>query len=314
MGLNYSESIVEELLFKPVHDGANRLCITAAHATPSMASWLLTTYDERNIGKVSIELVIESAADNGIELNLHNGFIALQKEYSGDERGGFTCSYLFQPHTSKNNCYIWLNDENPIQAFHSSYDFTQSSLLMTRDGYMIATDPTSAYISYEKMVDNTIYCNHFEVEDYVVVKPDNSPLSIGEKMLKSCVLPLITKTGRPGNKSGLNWGQRKNRNKNEAYIPLPSEIAKSGFFPLNKQHFLVVTDDHHTLQLRIEQQHDKAITTPSSNALLGEYFRNRLGLAYGAYVNLDDLKSYGRTDVTFYKIDDEQYYMDFSVN
>ena len=109
-------------------------------------------------------------------------------------------------------------------------------------------------------------------------------------------------------------GTEDKKNKNEAYIPLPHTIAKSGFFPLNKQHFLAVTDDHHTLQLRVEQQNDKAITTPASNALLGEYFRNRLGLANGAYVHLDDLISYGRTDVLFCKIDEEQYYMDFSVN
>ena len=63
----------------------------------------------------------------------------------------------------------------------------------------------------------------------------------------------------------------------------------------------------------MEQQNDKAITTPDSNALLGEYFRNCLGLSNGAYVRKDDLLAYGRTDVTFYKIDEEQYYMDFSV-
>ena len=91
------------------------------------------------------------------------------------------------------------------------------------------------------------------------------------------------------------------------------KTVRSGFFPLDKQHFLVVTDEHHTLQLRVEQQNDKAITTPASNALLGEYFRNRLGLSNGAYVRKDDLLAYGRTDVTFYKIDEEQYYMDFSV-
>ena len=39
----------------------------------------------------------------------------------------------------------------------------------------------------------------------------------------------------------------------------------------------------------------------------------RLGLPNGAYVRKDDLLAYGRTDVTFYKIDEEQYYMDFSV-
>ena len=52
---------------------------------------------------------------------------------------------------------------------------------------------------------------------------------------------------------------------------------------------------------------------PASNALLGEYFRNRLGLANGAYVTAADLRSYGRTDVTFIKIDEEHYYMDFSI-
>ena len=88
-------------------------------------------------------------------------------------------------------------------------------------------------------------------------------------------LSFITRTGDTGAKSGLNWGQRKNRNRNEAYIPLPSYIAKSGFFPLNKQHFLVITDYHHLLQLRVEQQNDKAITTPASNALLGEFIRYR---------------------------------------
>lgn len=93
---------------------------------------------------------------------------------------------------------------------------------------------------------------------------------------------------------------------------MPSYIARSGFFPLNKQHFTAVTDDGHQLILRVEQQNDKAITTPLSNAQLGEYFRKRLGKSYGEYIWRSDLESYGRTNVTFYKLDDEQYYMDFS--
>ena len=64
--------------------------------------------------------------------------------------------------------------------------------------------------------------------------------------------------------------------------------------------------------LRIEQQNDKAITTPARNSDLGEYFRNRLGLANGAFVTRADLDRYGRTDVVFIKLDEETYYMDFS--
>ena len=96
-------------------------------------------------------------------------------------------------------------------------------------------------------------------------------------------------------------------------IHLPRRIAKSGFFPLEERHFTAITDDRHQVILRIEQQNDKAITTPARNSDLGEYFRNRLGLANGEYVSRDALDRYGRTDVTFIKLDEETYYMDFSV-
>lgn len=145
------------------------------------------------------------------------------------------------------------------------------------------------------------------MEDFVIVRlQSNSPVLFQSNFDDHVIhLSFLTRTGEVGKRSGLNWGQRQGRNKNEAYIPLPINIATSGFFPLNKQHFLVVTDDHHTLLLRVEQQNDKAITTPASNALLGEYFRNRLGLPNGAYVHTSDLINYGRTDVSFIKIDDE---------
>lgn len=314
MESDYSESIAEKILFEPLQAGANRLCISTYHATPSMVSWLLTTYDERNMGEVSIELVIESVVDQGIDCNSHKGFKELQKEFKSNGKGNFTCSYLHTPPVSNNNMFIWLRNDDPIRAFNCSYDFTQASLLRTHRGSFNERMAAYAYKLFSQIIDRTIYCNHSEVEDYVVIKPTDSPLLSEGTSLENCVLSFLTKTGEPGTKSGLNWGQRNKRNKNEAYIPLPSKVAKSGFFPLNKQHFLVVTDDRHTLQLRVEQQNNKAITTPSSNALLGEYFRNRLGLANGAYVNAADLRSYGRTDVTFYKIDDEQYYMDFSID
>ena len=61
------------------------------------------------------------------------------------------------------------------------------------------------------------------------------------------------------------------------------------------------------------QDNGKAIETYGNNSQLGLYFRKRLGLPSGAFVTLIDLKKYGRTDVTFYKIDDENFFMDFSV-
>ena len=68
----------------------------------------------------------------------------------------------------------------------------------------------------------------------------------------SVTLSLLSRSGETGAKYGLNWGQRNKRNRNEAYISLPAAVARTGFFPLNKQHFTVVTDDHHQLIFRVE--------------------------------------------------------------
>jgi hypothetical protein len=78
--------------------------------------------------------------------------------------------------------------------------------------------------------------------------------------------------------------------------------------------FTVITDDQKTFICTRAQKGDEgqAIETPQDNSILGRYFRERLGLPSGAFVSTEDLRRYGRMDVTFYKIDDENYYTDFS--
>lgn len=311
----YSEKIVNRILFEPVAKGADRLCIITKYATPGMASWLITTYRERKKENIEINLIICSTCDKGISKVDHEEFRNLQGNRNSNKTSCFTCSYLFQSLNLKNNFYIWFKNGKIIQIFECPYDFTQASLLRKHN---VISEDVKTRISlkiYDKIIKNSIFCNHSEIEEYIKIQSPNVFLKDNISHSDNCVhLSLLTKNNEIGKKSGLNWGQRGNRNPNEAYIPLPVGIARSGFFPLNKQHFMTITDDRHTLLLRVEQQNNKAITTPLSNALLGEYFRNRLGLHNGAYVTVNDLKRYGRTDVTFYKIDEEQYYMDFSVS
>lgn len=312
----YPDNIVKQLLFDPISLGADKLCILSHHATPSMASWLLKSFEESCVSDITIELIIGSTINEGIDSISHDGFKELQGDRYSKIYKNFTCSYLYQGSVPKTNLYIWLKDDIPICAYSGTFEFTQASLLRSCNYSLDLCKPYDAYRKYENAVTRSIFCNHAEVEDYIIVSlQSKSPdLFSARSTDQSIHLSFLTRTGEVGKRSGLNWGQRHGRNKNEAYIPLPIHIATSGFFPLNKQHFLVVTDDHHTLLLRVEQQNDKAITTPASNALLGEYFRNRLGLPNGAYVHTSDLINYGRTDVSFIKIDDEQYYMDFSVD
>lgn len=319
MTLNYFEASAQEIFLDPISSiGADRLCILSSEANSSMASWLLTTYKEQGVKGVSAELIITSVINQSITKANHEGFKDLHKTYCRDGLNTFTCSYLLDNNPGiKENFFIWLKDDIPVKAFTSSYCFTQKSLLGDEKCLVSLCDAKLAYKTFQKAVDQSIYCVNSEVEDYLFIGASHLPDAVAlTPEAPNCIsLPLITqKTGEPGKKSGLNWGQREKRNQNEAYIPLPSKIARSGFFPLNGQHFLVVTDDHCTLLLRVEQERDKAITTPASNAQLGEYFRKRLGLASGAYVHTKDLDAYGRQDVLFYKIDDEQYYMDFSVD
>ena len=44
--LKYPDGIAGKILFDPIKEGADRLCILTAEATPSMASWLLKSYEE----------------------------------------------------------------------------------------------------------------------------------------------------------------------------------------------------------------------------------------------------------------------------
>lgn len=314
--INQTGDIIQKIFFEPVVIGGNKLCILSNKVSPSMISWILKYYDEKKISGISLEVIITSVPENGISKIFHQGFLDLQHSFKKGGLNKFVCSYLYRGRTMNKNLYVWLKGEEPIKAFSFSGEFDQKSFLETGKNFVIE-DASSVYNKFEEMVSNSIYCTNSEVEEYVLIgSSDFSTIStLRDDDPNYVTLSLVNKkTGEPGKRSGLNWGQRKNRNRNEAYIPLPRKIAKSGFFPLGKRHFLVMTDDHHVLQLRVEQQNDKAITTPASNAQLGEYFRNRLGLANGAYIHGYDLENYGRKDVSFYKIDGEQYYMDFSIN
>jgi len=316
----FSKNIAQKIFFVPVSQGADTLLILSGYATPNMASWLIKSLQERRLGPIDISLVIGMAPYDGLSVPVHESFKEIHGKTYPPSVKNFTCEYVYQNPPVHANLYIWIKNGQPVVAFTGSADFMQNSFISSRIESMDSCVPDEAYSLFSEVESKSIYCNHSEVEDNILLRPthrildeENNPLTTlsGEGII-STTLSFLTNHGDVGKTSGLNWGQRKGRNKNEAYIPLPSRIAKKGFFPLKDQHFMVVTDDGHNLLLRVEQQNDKAITTPLSNAQLGEYFRNRLGLPNGAFVTKQDLLYYGRTDVTFYKIDDEEFYMDFS--
>lgn len=319
----YNDRLVEYTLLRPIKDlQADQLIIISGYASHNMASWHIKKISESKLSPIKIELTFGMPQVDGISKDIHEGLQNLTK-LDSKELSSFSCKYIYQGAPVHSKIYIWLKDNQPLIAFAGSANYSQNAFSKKRREYMVQCNPYEAFTYYQELENDSIVCNHGEIEEYVKIysnqkldkiqadKNDNGAISA------PCVtLSLLKSNGEVGYGSGINWGHRKNGTKrelNQAYIPLPSKIAKSNFFPLNKQHFSVITDDRKQLILRVQQQNDKAITTPLSNSQLGEYFRNRMGLPNGKFVTLDDFKKYGRSDVTFYKIDDDQFYMDFSV-
>lgn len=316
----YNEDLKKHIFFDPLEKDVNQLFIISGYATPNMMSWLMKNINRTSKNPIEIHLIVGMVPFDGLSVSVHNGFMELMNDPPPKSVKSVTCSYVYDtPVHSK--LYIWAKNDEPVIAFNGSANFTQSAFSNSRKELMSVCNAETAMKYFHEMDEHTIYCNHAEVEEYIILHPtheildsENHPMRpFLDDGIESVTLSLLQRGGETGSRSGINWGQRPGRNKNQAYIPLPVKIARSGFFPLEQTHFTVITDDGHTLILRVEQENDKAITTPLSNALLGEYLRNRIGVSNGAYVWKADLEAYGRTDVTFYKLDDEQFYMDFSV-
>jgi hypothetical protein len=317
----FNSDMVDKILINPITKGAQKLLILSGYATPTMASWHMMKIKELRINPVDINLIIGMTNYDGLTINAHEGFKQLVNSHNESKFSKFQCQYICEGSPVHSKLYIWLKDNTPIEAYTGSANYTQAGFSTGRREYMVPCNPEDAFNYYNQAEGDSIYCNHSEVEDNIVFTPSHPvldseggyPQALVGRGIQPIKLSLLARNGETGTRSGLNWGQREGREPNQAYIGLPAPIARSGFFPLGKQHFSVVTDDNKQLILRVQQENDKAITTPMNNSLIGEYFRNRIGVANGAYVWRSDLERYGRTDVDFYKLDDEHYYMDFSV-
>ena len=86
----------------------------------------------------------------------------------------------------------------------------------------------------------------------------------------------------------------------------------SDFFPPCDSYFTILTDDDKIFIATRAQDNGETLRTPRDSGEIGLYFRYRLGIPSGAEVTAQDLRNYGRADVDFCKLDDENFLMDFS--
>ena len=320
----------DEVLIDPIKQGADSLKIVSGYATNTMASWHIKKIAEsdQKLNPITITLLLGMCVRDGIPLSIHEGFKSIVAENDKSQKSNFFCQYVVERAPVHSKLYLWESNGVPFKAFIGSANYTQSAFSPVQRELLQECDPEIALEYFNEIESDTMYCTHAEIEEKILIKPthpileteQSSLVSIKGSGIGNVTLTLLARNGETGTRSGLNWGQRAKREPNQAYIPLPASIMRSGFFPLignrsgkDNPHFSVLTDDGINLILRAEQENNKALTTPANNSHIGEYFRNRIGVANGAYVWRKDLENYGRTDVTFYKLDDEHYFMDFSI-
>lgn len=310
----------ENILLAPICKDRciNRLIIVSGYATAAMSFHHLNHL--RNIDlHPSVELICGMTVNEGISLSNHRGFTHLLEN---DFQDRFRCSYVYRGVPIHAKLYIWCNDNNPLIAYVGSANYSQTAMVLERQReIMIQCNPGQAMDFYNGVIDDTIFCDHNDISEHVVIYRDTQrDIVLGDEVqdfdyegLENVTTQLLAPNG--SQRSGLNWGQRPeyNREPNQAYIRLTADVYRTNFFPPRGTHFTVLTDDGKVLVCSRDQDNAKAIHTPHNNSLIGEYFRNRLNLQNGVPVLPEHLNNYGRNDVTFYKIDDETYYMDFSV-
>jgi len=326
------KDLYKKILIDPVDQDCDELMIVSGYASATMTTRHLFDIIEKRKKTVKLDLIIGMCPVDGLSISNHNSFKKIARE---EYPTIFNCNYVVSPNPVHSKVYIWLKKGVPKISFTGSANYTQNAFNKVQLEVMTNSNPIESLAYYKYIKRNTLECTFEGIEKKINLYDNviynrlrkiaqiqsenvnkNVEVIVQEKaLLEKASISLLTRTGTIHNKGGLNWGQREGRDKNQAYIQLPPKVYNSDFFPKSPNRFTVLTDDDKMfICVRAQKSTDgQAIHTPENNSYLGLYFRYRLGLESGQFVSKEDLLSYGRTDVEFTKIDDETFFMDFSI-
>ncbi|WP_156896650.1 restriction endonuclease PLD domain-containing protein [Desulfovirgula thermocuniculi] len=305
--------LYSELITRPYEAGMRELKVLTGYASSAFVHHVLYDLEE-----LRLEVILGMAKAEPIAVWDHNEYVRLTRE-TGRLR---VCYFLGDPPIHSKVLLWGTTARGGRIAFVGSANFSWHGFREYRE-VMAAVDPALAEAAFPQ-ADELIECTdtaafrHIKLSYQKGEMPgaiDASAVSASVRGCPSVNLPLVEiRTGRVHSRAGLNWGQRPGREPNQAYIPIPSTVHAEhpGFFPDRGIEFTVVTDDGESFICVVAQDNNKAIETSRDNSILGRYFRRRLGVPLGARVTDEALRRYGRSYVTFYKIDGGTYFMDFS--
>lgn len=335
----YTEKLEEPILLNPaVELGCTSLkIITGFTDTECIYRHLISLSDLGKTNKFSVDMILGMTSGNGLSEKKHNDINRLiSRIKTNKQMPEFICRYKVSGTDIHSKLYIWLKDDEPVIAFCGSANYSMNAFFKRRE-CMTDCDSKEAEKYFKILEKDTILStdisvkekihfskkkeNDFEIDKYNLENltwemfSDKTPID-------TCKISLLMADGSgTGFGSGLNWGIRKNgtkRDLDQAYIPYNSQDRKEGFFPLkektdlkNNPLFKVVPKDFSPFFMRVAQQGNKGIHTAENNALLGQFFRQKLGVPNGTFITKEMLENYGKTYVEFKKYDNDIYVMDF---
>ena len=335
-----TDNLFERVLVEPF-ERSSTLYIVSGYASATMVSRhfsRLIGSQRRRAGfirrqDVRIELIVGMAVQDGISVKDHEGFQEIAKEYEGL----FSCRYVTYRPPVHSKTFAWYQDDTPQVGFTGSANYTQKAFGSSQREIVIQHDAERARSYFDLIYQDTLDCSDANVDELITIydeprysmrlkaQDNEEPKQGGHVLgieaedmahLTRATISFLDRNGDLPQHSGLNWSFRTGyvrSDRDQAYIRVPSQIADMAFFPPIGDHFTVITDDNVKLICSSAQQRAKGIHTPHSNSIIGRYFRQRMNLPLSVQISTNDMKNYGRTDVDFYKINEETYYMDFSV-
>jgi hypothetical protein len=319
-----TDNLFERVLVEPAKRGANELFVLSGYASAAMVTKHFEVASKELSMDLSIDLHIGMSGRDGLSRNTLLGLQSIPRQISGRS---FNCSLSIKGTSNHSKIYVWCDDNGPKEAFLGSSNYTQlgfgiSATASRHKEVCIAVDPIAGFeyiltssrggISY-KSPDLADYIDLYDeqLNPKHTFEESETQLSNNNFVDLPLVMSRPPSQGEVHLKSGLNWGQREGRNPDQAYIPIPSSIAKSKFFPEKSVHFQVITDDGEAFICTVAQDNDKALETPSDNSILGKYFRKRLNLPSGAFIEKQHLENFGSNQVRIYKDSDDCYRLSF---
>ena len=314
-----TQGLFHEVLIAPALEGADRLLVVSGYASAQLCERHLNAL--RALGcSVEMTVVVGMAGEAGLAIDAHRAWQKLERE-----QRSLTVLYTPRGTGDHSKTYVWSQQGVPTVAWTGSANYSQSGFAFVarqRTETLTPVDAGDALAVTRATVDSAISTSEAEVSNLVdfyevQVAEVRVPVEVGPPSIEtaeaSVNLPLVqVRTGEVHNAgAGLNWGHRGARRRSEAYIPVPKEVQRSGFFPEVGVPFEVETDDGSRFTMVRAQQNGKALHSADDNSIIGRYFRQKLGLEPDAFVTTDDLRRFGATVVRFTAVGNGRYRLEF---